>query len=291
MAVIELNDLTKNYGKNRGIKNVSFSVEEGEIFGFIGPNGSGKSTTIRTLLNYIYPSSGMAAIFGKDIVRDSLTIRRHTGYLPAEVYYYDDMRAGELLRYSQSFYGKNNNKRIAELAERLDLELNKKIEDLSSGNKKKVAIIQALAHEPKLLILDEPTGGLDPLMQNTFFRILREEKQKNTTIFLSSHILSEVQRICDRVAIIKEGEIIKVEVIEALIRNQFKKITIILANDQHQDLAIEGVIKQERLGNRVHLLYGGKIKALINNLKDLDIKDLFIEEPTLDEIFMHYYEK
>ncbi len=226
MKVVDIKNLTKTYKKNRGIKNLTFSIEEGEIFGFIGPNGAGKSTTIRTLLNFIYPTSGSATIFGKDIIKDSKEIRQNVGYLPSEVHYYDDMKVIDLLKYSAGFYKKFNSKRMTELAERLDLDLNRKIEDLSFGNRKKVGIIQALLHEPKLLILDEPTGGLDPLMQNTFFELLAEERKKGTTIFFSSHILSEVQKMCDRVAIIKEGELVKVETIENLTKKNLKYITI-----------------------------------------------------------------
>lgn len=291
MKAVEIHSLTKNYGKHRGIKNVSFDIEEGEIFGFIGPNGAGKSTTIRILLNFIYPSSGTASIFDKNILSDSLEIRKYIGYLPSEVNYYDDMKAKDLLKYSQDFYGKDNSSKILELSERLDLDLNKKIEDLSFGNKKKLGIIQSLLHNPKLLILDEPTSGLDPLIQNTFFEILKEENERGTTIFFSSHILSEVQKMCHRVAIIKEGQLIKVETIENLIKNQFKKVTILLQDEVNQDFFIENLIKQERNGNILHLLYSGDIQFLISNLNELKIKDLLIEEPSLDEIFMHYYEK
>lgn len=293
MNAVELHNITKYYGKHRGIKDVSFSIVEGEIFGFIGPNGAGKSTTIRTLLNLIYPTAGSAAVFGRDIVKDSLEIRKHTGYLPSEVYYYDDMRARDLLKYAQAFHGKYNHRRAAELAGKLDLELNKKIEDLSFGNKKKLGIIQALLHQPKLLILDEPTGGLDPLIRNTFFEILREENRKGMTIFFSSHILSEVQTLCHRVAIIKDGELIKVETIENLIKNQFKKVSVLFDADDatNQVLSLEGIIKEERLGNTLHLLFEGNINVLIESLNQRKIKDLLIEEPSLDEVFIHYYEK
>lgn len=290
MALVELQGLTKYYGKHRGIKNISFDIKEGEIFGFIGPNGAGKSTTIRTLLNFIYPSGGKAYIFGKDAVKDSLEIRRNIGYLPSEVYYYDDMRAADLLRYSQAFYKKGNLQRMKELADRLDLNLNKKIEDLSFGNKKKVGIIQALLHEPKLLILDEPTGGLDPLIRNAFFEILGEENKRGATIFFSSHILSEVQSMCSRVAIIKEGELIKVESIENLIRNQFKKVTITFSGQKGRTFKIEGGKKPEWAGNTLQMLYSGEIRNMLQKLNETEVKDLLIEEPSLDEVFMHYYE-
>lgn len=290
MAVIELQKLTKYYGKHMGIKNISFDIKEGEIFGFIGPNGAGKSTTIRTLLNFIYPTGGKASIFGKDIVKDSLEIRRDIGYLPSEVYYYDDMKVSELLQYSQAFYKKGNPQRVKELADRLDLNLNKRIEDLSFGNKKKVGILQALLHEPKLLILDEPTGGLDPLIRNAFFELLKEENQRGATIFFSSHILSEVQSMCSRVAIIKEGELIKVESIETLIKNQFKKVTITFDGQKGRTFEIEGGKKPVWVGNTLQLLYGGEIRNMLEMLSHTEVKDLLIEEPSLDEVFMHYYE-
>jgi ABC-2 type transport system ATP-binding protein len=291
MKIVDVKNLTKTYKKNRGIKNLTFSIEEGEIFGFIGPNGAGKSTTIRTLLNFIYPTSGSATIFGKDIIKHSKEIRQNVGYLPSEVHYYDDMKVIDLLKYSAGFYKKFNPKRMKELAERLDLDLHKKIEDLSFGNRKKVGIVQALLHEPKLLILDEPTGGLDPLMQNTFFELLAEEREKGTTIFFSSHILSEVQKMCDRVAIIKEGELVKVETIENLTKKNLKYITTTFERVEQMDLELEGIVKKEVNGNEMTLLYSGDIKALLNRLNALPIKDLLIEEPTLEEVFMHYYEK
>jgi ABC-2 type transport system ATP-binding protein len=290
MAVIELQKLTKFYGKHKGIKNISFDIKEGEIFGFIGPNGAGKSTTIRTLLNLIYPSSGKAFIFGKDVVKESLEIRRDIGYLPSEVNYYDDMKVSDLLQFSRAFYKKGKPQRVKELADRLDLNLSKRIEDLSYGNKKKVGIIQALLHEPKLLILDEPTGGLDPLIRNSFFELLREENQRGATIFFSSHILSEVQSMCSRVAIIKEGELIKVESIQTLIKNQFRKVKITFSDQKGRNFKIEGGKKPEWDGNTLQLLYGGEMREMIEELSHAEIKDLLIEEPSLDEIFMHYYE-
>jgi ABC-2 type transport system ATP-binding protein len=291
MKIVDIKNLTKTYKKNRGIINLTFSIEEGEIFGFIGPNGAGKSTTIRTLLNFIYPTSGSATIFGKDIVKHSKEIRQNVGYLPSEVHYYDDMKVIDLLKYSAGFYKKFNSKRMKELAERLDLDLHRKIEDLSFGNRKKVGIVQALLHEPKLLILDEPTNGLDPLMQNTFFELLTEEREKGTTIIFSSHILSEVQKMCDRVAIIKEGELIKVETIENLTKNNLKNITITFEQSEPIDFDLEGVVKKEVNGNEMTLLYRGDMKALLNKLNTLPVQDLIIEEPTLEEVFMHYYEK
>ncbi|SFT19450.1 ABC transporter ATP-binding protein [Paenibacillus sp. BC26] len=291
-SIVELRQLTKTYGKSRGISDVSFAIGEGEVFGFIGPNGAGKSTTIRTLLNFVFPTSGSASILGMDIVKDAKAIRRQVGYLPSEVFYYDDMKVIDLLKYSAAFYGQSESKRIAELAERLDLDLSRKIEDLSFGNRKKVGIVQALVHRPKLLILDEPTGGLDPLMQHTFFELLAEERGNGTTIFFSSHILSEVQKMCDRVAIIKEGALIKVESVEQLLKNNLKNITLTANHPESIGLPqLSGIIKQETSGSHVKLLYGGDMKALIQALADCAFTDILIEEPSLEEVFIHYYEK
>ncbi|MBY0123690.1 ABC transporter ATP-binding protein [Bacillus sp. S/N-304-OC-R1] len=290
MAIVELMNLTKSYNKNRGIMDVSFSIDEGEIFGFIGPNGAGKSTTIRTLLNFIYPTSGSASIFGKDIIKYSQEIRQDVGYLPSEVHYYDDMKAIDLLKYSARFHKNLNMTRMKDLASRLDLDLNRKIEDLSFGNRKKVGIVQALLHVPKLIILDEPTSGLDPLIQNHFFDLLAEERNKGATIFFSSHILSEVQKMCDRVAIIKEGKLVTVETIEHLTKNKVKNITITVEQPEQLQFDLEGIIKREVNGNDMKLLYGGDIKALLYHLIDLPVQDVLIEEPTLEEVFMHYYE-
>ncbi|MBY0148123.1 ABC transporter ATP-binding protein [Neobacillus niacini] len=292
MNVIEIKNLTKTYGKARGISDVSFNVEEGEIFGFIGPNGAGKSTTIRTLLSLIYPTSGSATIFGKDTVQFAPEIKKEIGYLPSEVFYYDNMKVKDLLNYSASFYKKDCSKRIKELAEIMDLDLSKKIDDLSLGNKKKVGIVQGLLHEPKLIILDEPTSGLDPLMQQKFFELLEEENQKGATILFSSHILTEVQRLCNRVAIIKEGKIVTVEKISTLKENTYKKFKVETKDtiDPHY-FSLPGVNKLEAKENLTSFLFKGNINDVMRKLADIEITNLWIEEPDLEEIFMHYYEK
>ncbi|WP_042464080.1 ABC transporter ATP-binding protein [Neobacillus dielmonensis] len=292
MNVIEIKNLTKSYGKSRGITDISFTVEEGEIFGFIGPNGAGKSTTIRTLLSLIYPTSGSAMIFGKDCIQFAQEIKREIGYLPSEVFYYDNMKVKDLLNYSASFYKKDCRKRIKELAEIMDLDLNKKIDDLSLGNKKKVGIVQGLLHEPKLIILDEPTSGLDPLMQQKFFDLLEAENKKGATILFSSHILSEVQRLCNRVAIIKEGKIVAVEKISTLQENNYKKFKLQtkspLPNDYFQQAGTHNLIVN---GNVTSFMFRGDLNHIVKKIAELDIANLWIEEPDLEEIFMHYYEK
>lgn len=292
MNVIEIKNLTKNYGKARGITNVSFNVEEGEIFGFIGPNGAGKSTTIRTLLALIHPTSGSATIFGKDCIKSAPEIAMEVGYLPSEVFYYDNMKVIDLLKYSSSFYKKDCTKRMKELAEIMELDLNKKIDDLSFGNKKKVGIVQGLLHEPKLIILDEPTSGLDPLMQQKFFNLLQEENKKGSTVLFSSHILSEVQKLCNRVAIIKEGKIIKLETISNLTENNYKKFKIEMKSKIEKDyFIIKGVKELEMDGNVVTFLFKGNINMVMKKFTDIEISNVWIEEPNLEEIFMHYYEK
>lgn len=292
MNVIEINNLTKYYGKSRGIIDVSFNVEAGEIFGFIGPNGAGKSTTIRTLLGLIKPTSGTAFIFGKNCFTDGKEILKDVGYLPSEVFYYDGMKVIDLLKYSASFYKKDCTKRIYELAEIMDLDLNKKIEELSFGNKKKVGIVQGLLHEPKLIILDEPTSGLDPLMQQKFFELIKQENQKGVTVLLSSHILSEVQKLCNRVAIIKEGRIVKIETIENLRGENYKRIIIETDTDLSLDyFNIDGVNDFTINNHTYSFLYKGDINIIIKKLAMLNIKNITIHEPDLEEIFMHYYEK
>jgi len=292
MDVIEIKNLTKTYGKARGISNISFNVEEGEIFGFIGPNGAGKSTTIRILLSLIYPDSGSAAIFGKDCIQFAPEIKKNIGYLPSEVFYYDNMKVKELLNYSASFYKKDCSKRMKELTDIMDLDLNKKIDDLSLGNKKKVGIVQGLLHEPKLIILDEPTSGLDPLMQQNFFELLKEENKKGATILFSSHILSEVQRLCNRVAIIKEGKIVTVEKISNLTENTYKKFKVeTKAPLDATYFQISGVHNLEVKGNVTSFIFKGNINEVMKKIAGVEIMNLWIEEPDLEEIFMHYYEK
>lgn len=292
MNVIQIDQLTKYYGRSRGIIDVSFAVEEGEIFGFIGPNGAGKSTTIRILLGLIFPSSGSARLFGQDCIRSGPEVRKQVGYLPSEVFYYDNMRVIDLLKYSASFYEQVNLKRINNLAEMLDVDLHRKIDDLSYGNKKKVGIIQGLLHQPRLIILDEPTGGLDPLMQQRFFDLIRQENSNGATVLFSSHILSEVQRLCSRVAIIKEGSIIGIEDIKTLKNDNYKKFKIDLAHSVETDyFNMNGVADLNWQGNSLAFLFKGDINAMVHRLQGVEIRNLTVEEPTLEEVFMHYYEQ
>lgn len=299
--------LTKRYGKVRGIEDVNLTVQQGEIFGFIGPNGAGKSTTIRTLLGLIRATGGDASILGLDYVRDRTHILEQVGYLPSEVHYYDGMRARDLLQYAASFYHVDCSRRAQELASRLDLDLNQKIEDMSLGNRKKVGIVQGLMHEPRLIILDEPTSGLDPLMQRTFFDIIREEQQRGATVLFSSHILSEVQRICDRVAIIRDGRIVAVQSVSQLRQSAVKRVTLALVNSNVamarsiltgmlgvRSLTVDGVSGDDSAAHTavlsVSFLYEGDCNALVAALANLTLADIEIAEPTLEEVFMHYYQ-
>jgi len=289
---IDITGLTKTYGRDRGIEDVNLRVEEGEIFGFIGPNGAGKSTTIRVLLNLLFPTAGHAQIMGMDVVRDSKKIKYHTGYIPSDANAYTHMETDEFLRYCGRFFRPDGNeRRIHELTELFEVDRKRKISDLSMGNRKKISIIQSLLHEPKLLIVDEPTTGLDPLMQARFFELLRSENRKGMTVFFSSHTLSDVQMLCRRVAIIREGRIIKVEEIETLRKRQLKKIYVEF-NDQEDNtlMGLQGIEDTPLVSGRtVKFLYSGDINMLLAALSNRNITDMTIEEPSLEEIFMHYY--
>lgn len=288
---IEFNKLTKYYGEALGMKDVSFSVEKGEVFGFIGPNGAGKSTAIRTLLGLLKPTSGSAKILGMDSESQGKELREKVGYLPSEVNYYAEMTSRELLEYSAGFYPSVDLNEIERLAAHFELDLDRLIEDLSFGNKKKCAIVQCLLHQPEILILDEPTSGLDPLMQNRFFELLEELNEKGTTIFFSSHILSEIQRMCDRAAVIRKGEIIAVEHIQHLLEKQMKKVKMVLTDESSNLNYPEGVQNVKQMGQKVSFDYVGDITPLLKWLSTCSLQDMVMEEPDLESIFMNYYER
>ncbi len=290
MSIIEVNHLTKYYGKARGIVDVSFNEEEGEIFGFIGPNGAGKSTTIRLLLSLIHPTSGSAKIFGKDVATHGPEIRRNIGYLPSEVFYYEGMKVIDLLKYSASFFEGDCTQRLQDLSKTMELELNRRISDLSYGNKKKVGIVQGLLHSPKLLFLDEPTAGLDPLMQRKFFDLIREENARGVTVFFSSHILGEVQRLCSRVGIIREGRIAEISDIRTLQQNNYKKVSVTAGGLTPATFDLPGVTNVQTENGTVRFFFKGDINAVLQKISGVQVSDITIEEPTLEEIFMHYYE-
>lgn len=284
--VLEINNLIKKYGKHRGVNNISFSVKKGEIFGLIGPNGAGKSTTIKSILGIVRKTSGEIKVLGKSLDNNEKEIKKQLGYLPSECNFYNNMKVKDLLEYSKKLY-KNNKISIESYAKRLNLDLEKRIEDLSYGNKKKVGIIDAIISDGEILILDEATGGLDPLIQNEFFNILDELKAKGKTIIYSAHILTEVQRLCDRVAIIKNGKLIKIEDVHSLNKINLKNIAITTDSDILKD--INGVYDYKRNGNTISFKYSGSINDLTPELAKIDIKDIHIENPSLEEIFMKYY--
>ena len=288
MEAIKTEKLTKYYGKARGIIDLDLTVEEGECFGFIGPNGAGKSTTIRTLLGLISPSAGSGQIFGMDIVRRNRDILRRVGYLPSEAVFYPGMRVRELLKLSADLRGVNCAAEAAKLCERLELDPNRKAEELSFGNRKKAAIVCALQSNPPLLILDEPTGGLDPLMQREFFEILRERSARGATIFLSSHVLSEIQRNCTRAAVIREGHIIACGSVEELARTNAKRVSVTGLVDLK---GLPGVRDLQTDGQSVSFLFNGDLNDLLLKLYVGQVRDLSISDPDLEEIFRHFYEK
>lgn len=288
MSIIETKKLTKFYGKSRGIIDLDLTVNEGEFFGFIGPNGAGKSTTIRTLLGLIYPSSGEARIFGKDIIRDKTELLADIGYMPSEATFYNGMRVREVIALSAKIRKKDCSAEADRLCERLALDKGKRVEELSLGNRKKVSIVCALQHKPRLCILDEPTSGLDPLMQKEFFDILKERHSGGATVFLSSHVLSEIQKNCSRAAIIKDGRLIALDSVENLSKTSAKRVTLHGVSDVPVSLSARSV---ETNGDSVTFLYNGGIKELLNAANALPIYDMTITEPSLEEIFMHYYEK
>ena len=286
--ILEIKNLTKYYGNTLGVKNLNLTLNEGEIFGFIGPNGAGKSTTIRSIMNLINKTSGTVLLNGEELTKDNANLKAIIGYLPSEIHLYEDLTVNQMLNYHESFYHQNIHKRRKELVKRLKLDETKKIEDLSLGNSKKLGIILALMHEPKLLILDEPTSGLDPIMQQTFYELLKEEKSKGTTIFYSTHILSEISKICDRVGIIKDGTLLKIEKVEEIQKKELTYVTI-------ESKEIDNIIKDLKLDHNLKKNNTIKFKntissdKLIKTLSKYQIDKILIEEATIEDIFLHYY--
>lgn len=284
---IEIRGLTKHYGENRGIDNVSFAVKSGEVFGFLGPNGAGKSTTIRCLLGLIQPSGGSASMLGWDIISQHKDIMKWVGYIPSETMFYPSMKAGEVIQFAAAVRGLDCRKEASMLCERLKVDVNKKIGELSLGNRKKIGIVCAMQHKPKLFIFDEPTSGLDPLIQAEFFALIKEYNKQGATCFLSSHVLSEVKKYCNRAAIIKDGKLVKVDSIENLSHTNAKHIKITGVTE----IALDSVSNLKREGNGVEFVYNGDINALLQMLSGCQIQDLSIEEPSLEDVFMHYYDE
>lgn len=297
MYAIQTSDLTKYYTakgfpgrrkKSRGILNLNLAVEEGDFFGFIGPNGAGKSTTIRTLLGLISPTGGRVQIFGKDITSQKTKILSDIGYMPSEAFFYRNRKVKEIIKLSADFRQKDCSLEADRLCERLSLDMEKKISELSLGNRKKVSIVCALQHMPRLCILDEPTSGLDPLMQREFYRILEERNRQGCTVFLSCHVLSEVQRHCRHAAIIREGKLLVSDSVEKLGHTNAKRVTV---RGIDTPPALSQIKDVQKSGDTLRFLYSGEPETLLRALADLPLTDLSITEPDLEEIFLHYYTK
>lgn len=270
---IEIKNLTKTYGKKRGVRNISFSVEEGDIFGFLGPNGAGKSTTIRSMLGMLHYKEGEIHLLQMDAVKQQKEILKQVGYMPSEAMFYPSMKVKEVIRFAAKARDMDCGKEAERICRLLEVDGEKKIEELSLGNRKKVSIVCAMQHRPRLLILDEPTSGLDPLMQEAFFQLILELNRQGSTCFLSSHVLSEVKSYCKNAAIIREGEIIKTDTVSNLSKSDMRRV-FIRAGGQEKEF-----------------VHTGNIRELIHMLDGMEIEDVLINEPSLEELFMHFYEQ
>lgn len=286
--ILEILNLKKYYGESRGVEDVTIKLKKGEVYGFIGPNGAGKSTTIRTIMTLINKNKGKILINGEELNKDNIKQKELIGYLPSEINLYEDLSVKEMLDFHKSFFKKDISKRRKELVKKLKLDVNKKIEDLSLGNLKKLSIILALMHEPKLLILDEPTSGLDPIMQNIFYELLLEEKNKGTTILYSTHVLSELTKICDRIGIIKDGVIIKEDTVINILKNNKTYLTIEANNIEKiiEELNLKIIYKND---NIVKLLNDKNINEIIKKVSKYELNKLLIEEVSIEDMFIEYY--
>jgi ABC-2 type transport system ATP-binding protein len=289
--VIRAEGLTKYYDGNRGIVDVDFSVEAGEVFGFLGPNGAGKTTTIRLLLDLIRPTGGSLSVFGLDSHRDSVAIRRRLGYLPGDLRLYERLTGRELLRFVGHLRGLGDIVRGEQIAERLDLDLGRQIKELSRGNRQKVGLVQAFLHDPDLLVLDEPTSGLDPLVQETFQDLVREVTERGGTVFLSSHVLSEVQQVADRVALVRDGRLLLVDTVENLRARSFTHVEVTFSEPPPSAAftAMPGVRELERRGDVVRFALEGEIDPLVKGLARFYVRALDVHEADLEEVFMALY--
>ena len=285
--IIEIEHLTKFYGKNRGVNDLSLSVSEGDVFGFIGPNGAGKSTTIRAILGLISPTSGSVRLFGQGVRRGDASALAEVGYMPAEAAFYRGMRVGDVIALSAKLRRMDCAAEARRLCDRLQLDVRRRVEELSLGNRKKVSIVCALQHRPALCLLDEPTSGLDPLMQEAFFDLLEERHAAGGTIFLSSHVLGEVQRHCQRAGVIREGRLIACDRVENLSRTRARRVTLHGVNR----LSLPGMRDVQSEKRALRFLYDGDMAALISALQGLPVDDMTITEPPLEEIFLHFYEE
>lgn len=288
MHAIKTQQLSKFYGTVRGIENLNLEVEEGDFFGFIGPNGAGKSTTIRTLLGLIHPTAGQAELLGRDIRREKAAMLSEVGYLPSETTFYSGMRVREILKLSANLHKKDCAQEGKALCKRLELDPSRRIEELSLGNRKKVGIVCAMQHRPRLYILDEPTSGLDPLMQREFYDLLRQRNREGATVFLSCHVLSEVQRYCAHAAVIRGGTILVQDSVERLGQTNAKRVTL---RGVEQAPSLPQVRDIRASPGAVSFLYGGAPNVLLQALAQLPITDVTIGEPDLEEVFLHFYGK
>ena len=290
-AIIQTEKLTKSYGSHRGIEDVDLTVGEGEAFGFLGPNGAGKTTTIRTLLDHLRPTSGRALVFGIETTVDPVAIHRRVGYLPGEFTLYDKLTGGQTIEYFSNLRGGVDGAYQASLVDRLDIDPSRKFREYSKGNKQKIGLVVALQHRPDLLMLDEPTSGLDPLVQQTFYEIIREAKAEGRTIFLSSHILSEVEKTCDRVAIIREGRLIKVDRVEALRDLAHHQVELRFAGEVPMGAfaAIPGVSDVIAEEHVLRLRVSGPITPVVREAARYDLLDFVSREPSLEETFLAMY--
>ena len=293
MAVIETSGLTKYYGDTPGIIDLDLEVSEGEVFGFIGPNGAGKSSTIRTLLNFLFPTSGSGTILGLDIIKGSLEIRTRTGYLPGDLSMYETMTARELLTYFANLRKVDTSVRMQELADRFELDLDRKIKDYSTGNRQKVGIVNAFMPDPELFVLDEPTAGLDPLMQQEFQEMIGEVRDEGRTVFLSSHILPEVERIADRVGIVRQGRLIAVDSVEAFKAKAHRSVTIQFAAPVEASAfaGLESVASVETRndGTVLSLTVKGSMDAVVKAAARYDVLSVATRSGELEEVFLSYY--
>jgi len=290
-AVIRAEGLTKYYGKTLGITDLDLEIKRGEVFGYLGPNGAGKTTTIRMLLDFIHPTRGRATIFGLDTHKNNVKIKRRVGYLPGELELYKNLKGEEFLRHFAYLRGGVDWKYVRELAERLDFDMARPIRALSSGNKHKVGLIQALMHKPELLILDEPTVGLDPLMQQEFYRMMHEAKEQGQTLFISSHILPEVERICDRVGFIRHGKLIEVEDVSDLKKHAFRQIEIYFAGpvpkEEFENLSVVKDVTVE--DSILRFTVAGHLDAVVKTAAKFEVVNVISHEPNLEDIFLTYY--
>lgn len=294
MSAIRADHLTKFYGKSRGVRNINLEVAEGEIFGFIGPNGSGKSTTIRMIMQLIHPTSGKLEVLNRRITGDKPKLRREIGYLPSEINLYKDLTGKQILDFTARAFGKELKDTPAfGLADLLQFDMNKHVKSYSLGNRKKLGIIQSLLHDPKLLVLDEPTSGIDPLIQHSFFELLKERNRKGMTIFFSTHVLSEVEKLCDRVAIIREGEMIRTSKVDEVAGRNKRIVHVQFGEPGNliEALQLKRIDPNVQYSNGVHMFtVNGPIQDVLRAVSEYRIEDISIEKPTLEQLFMQYYE-